>query len=163
MCILSWTNKSNLIMIIIKCQYYIIIEHITNKSFDMTDSDMMMVIMTQALLFVCCVHWRSACACGNLLHSQHLYQKRTTNTQMTSQMVLNGESQKITCFYPLRASFLHPNSDPSPLLTCADFTARGFHWSPHLRLASSTLIILSVQKKKSDSFMPTTPPAVFSH
>lgn len=75
----------------------------------------------------------------------------------------NDESQKATYFSLLSASLLHPGSHPSPLLTCRELTARGFHWSPHLRLATSTLIILSVQKKASDAFMPTTTPAVFSH
>lgn len=126
------------------------------------------VSMTQAAVLTDTLHVENIHQ-SKLLHTCDIcppssVQKTPTNTQMTDQMVQMAKAQKIT--YPppqLSASLLHPRSHPTPLLTCSELTARAFHWSPHLRLATSTLIILSVQKTASDAFMPTTTPAVFSH
>lgn len=107
------------------------------------------------------LHIRCICPLSHLeQQTKNRKNNSNTNTQMTDQMVLGSESQKITYF---SASLLHPRSSPSPLLTCMERSARGFHSSPCLCLATSTLIILSEHGKASDAFIPTTTPAVFSH
>lgn len=103
---------------------------------------------------------------SKLLHNSDICPllKRLLNNLMADQMVKTAPfTAKITTPSTRRLSVASSQPSHSSPDVQGAHGEGFFHWSPHLRLATSALIILLVQTTASDAFMPTTTPAVFSH